>query len=51
VAGEAPDVSDPNCSRCAAGGPGYFVELARHFGGGARLREALKELQARLYAA
>jgi type I restriction enzyme R subunit len=52
VAGEASDVSDTELLKVPPlSERGTFVELARHFGGGAAVRAALTALQALLYAA
>jgi type I restriction enzyme R subunit len=50
VAGEAPDVSNAELLKVPPlSERGTFVELARHFGGGAALRSTLKEMQRLLY--
>ncbi len=52
VAGEAEDVSDTQLLRVPPlDSRGTFVELAQPFGGGAGVRNALKELQTLLYSA
>jgi type I restriction enzyme R subunit len=52
VDGDAADVSDTELLKVSPlSEQGTFIELARHFGGGAAVRAALKELQALLYAA
>ncbi len=51
VAGEAPNVGDPALLRVPPlSERGTFVELARHFGGGGKVRAVLGELEALLYA-
>jgi type I restriction enzyme R subunit len=50
VAGEAPDISDPQLLRVPPlSERGTFMELAQPFGGGAQVRAALRELQTLLY--
>lgn len=52
VAGEAPDVSDPELLKVPPlSEAGTFIELATRFGGGARVRGALRELNELLYSA
>jgi type I restriction enzyme, R subunit len=52
VDGDASDVSDTELLKVPPlSEQGTFIELARHFGGGAAVRAALQELQARLYTA
>ncbi len=52
VRGEAQDVSNPELLQVPPlGERGTFMELARPFGGGAKVRETLKELQRLLYSA
>ena len=52
VRGEAQDVSNPELLQVPPlGERGTFIELARPFGGGAKVRETLKELQRLLYSA
>jgi type I restriction enzyme R subunit len=51
VDGDASDISDTELLKVPPlSEQGTFIELARHFGGGAAVRAALKELQALLYA-
>ena len=52
VDGEAQDVSDPELLKVRPlSEQGTFMELARLFDGGAKVRSALKELQNLLYSA
>lgn len=52
VDGDASDVSDTELLKVPPlSEQGTFIELARHFGGGAAVRAALKKLQTLLYAA
>jgi type I restriction enzyme R subunit len=52
IAGEAPDVSDTQLLRVPPlSERGTFIELAKPFGGGQFLRNALKEMQTLLYSA
>jgi type I restriction enzyme R subunit len=52
VDGDAADVSDTELLKVPPlSEQGTFIELARHFGSGATVRAALKELQTLLYAA
>ena len=52
VAGEAQDVSDPELLKVRPlSERGTFIELARLFDGGAKVRSTLKELQQLLYSA
>jgi type I restriction enzyme R subunit len=52
VDGEAQDVSDPELLKVhPLSEQGTFMELARLFDGGAKVRSALKELQNLLYSA
>ena len=52
VAGEAQDVSDPELLKVRPlSEQGTFIELARLFDGGAKVRSTLKELQQLLYSA
>ena len=52
VAGEAQDVSDPELLKVRPlSERGTFMELARLFDGGAKVRSTLKELQQLLYSA
>lgn len=52
VTGEAQDVNDPELLKVLPlSSQGTFVELAQRFGGGAKVRSALRELQELLYSA
>jgi type I restriction enzyme R subunit len=52
VRGEAPDVSNPDLLRLPPiSARGTFVELAGRFGSGARVRQALREMETLLYSA
>ncbi len=52
VDGEAQDVSDPELLKVRPlSERGTFIELAKYFDGGAKVRHALKELQQLLYSA
>lgn len=52
LAGEAEDVSDAELLKVPPlSSKGTFMELARRFGGGEQVRQALRELQTLLYSA